>query len=216
MLGQRKTTGRVATIVVGCALLAGACRTDREITRPDPEPITEDRLTEALLTPEDVPGPYEAAAEGTSIDTEIIPEHECDDAISEFKPKESATIDFTGTGLDTVLTSSVAWFPGRGGAVGRVFREVAKDCAEVVVAEEELSFVTTNLDFGVLSDDTLALKFELEKADGSIEERDLIVMRVGDLVSVIRLTGPRPSDKVLLDAVTRVAIGRLGLLDEET
>ena len=216
MLGHRKTTGRVATILVGGALLAGACRTDREITRPDPVPVTEERLTEALLTTEDVPGPYEPAAEGTPIDAEIIPEHECDDVISDFDPEESATIDFTGAGLDTVLTNTVAWFPGGGAAVGRAFRDIAEDCAEVVVAEADLSFVTRPLQFGVLSDDTLALQFELERADGSIEERDLIVMRRGDLVSIIRLNGPRPSDKELLDAITRVAIGRLGFLDEET
>ena len=35
-------------------------------------------------------------------------------------------------------------------------------------------------------------------------------MRAGDLISTIRLDGPRPSDKVLLDTVTRVAIGNLG------
>ena len=58
--------------------------------------------------------------------------------------------------------------------------------------------------------------FVLEHDDGTIEERNLIVMRAGDLVSTIRLDGPRPTDLVVLDAVTRVAIGNLGLLDQAT
>jgi hypothetical protein len=75
---------------------------------------------------------------------------------------------------------------------------------------------TSELDYGVLSDDTLALKFELELPTGAIEERDLIIMREGNLVSVVRLTGPRPSNKELLDSVVRVALGRLGRLADDT
>ena len=86
----------------------------------------------------------------------------------------------------------------------------------MVVADEDISVRTAALDFGVLSDDTLALKFELELPNGPIEERDLIIMREGDLVSIVRLNGPRPSDKELLDSVVRVAIGRLGRLAEAT
>ena len=67
---------------------------------------------------------------------------------------------------------------------------------------------TSELDFGVLSDDTLALKFELELPTGAIKERDLIIMREGNLVSLVRLTGPRPSNKELLDTVVRVAMRR--------
>ena len=93
---------------------------------------------------------------------------------------------------------------------------MGEDCEAVVVDDAGLSIKTESLDFGVLSDDTLALQFLVEAEDGSIEERDLIVVRIDDLVSIIRLDGPRPSDKDLLDSVVRVAIGNLGLLAEET
>ena len=120
------------------------------------------------------------------------------------------------TGTGSRLTSTVAWFPDAGGAVDSLYRDVAEDCEEVVVPSDEISMRTTELDFGVLSDDTLALKFELELPSGAIEERDLIIMREGNLVSLVRLTGPRPSNKELLDAVVRVALGRLGRLADDT
>jgi hypothetical protein len=204
---------RAGVIVVGLGLFATGCNTDREVTEPEPVPITDKRLTAALVTAEDVPG-FTAAAEGTPISTDLIPEHECDDAIKDLEPEEAVSADFTsGT---AVLTNTVAWFPGGGGNVDALIREIAEDCAAVVVAEEDLSLRTSALDFGVLSDDTLALKIEAELADGTIEERDLILVREGDLVSIVRLTGPRPSDKELLDSVTRVAIGNLGELAADT
>jgi hypothetical protein len=212
--GQRKATRRVGTIVMAAALLAGACSTDREITTPEPKPVTDARLTDALITIDDLPDTFAEASPGTPISDEVIPEHECDDALADLEPKMEATSDFTGSG--TRLTSTVAWFPGDGAAVGQLYRDVADDCAAVVVTDKGVSLITSALDFGVLSDDTFPLKFELELADGTIEERDLIVMREGDLVSIIRLTGPRPSDKVLLDRVVRTEIGRLAFLSDET
>ena len=59
-------------------------------------------------------------------------------------------------------------------------------------------------------------RFEVEPDSGPITERDLILLRQGDLVHLIRLTGPRPSDKALLDGAVRNAIGRLGLLHDDT
>jgi hypothetical protein len=213
-LGLRKAALRAGMIVVGLSLFAAGCNTDREVTEPDPVPITDKRLTAALITEDDLPDGFTAAAEGSPITTEIIPEHECDDAIKDLEPEEAVSADFaSGT---AVLTNTVAWFPGGGGNVDTVFREIAEDCAAVVVADEDLSLRTSPLDFGVLSDDTLALKTEAELADGTIEERDVIVLREGDLISIVRLTGPRPSDKELLDSVTRVAIGNLGQLSADT
>ena len=201
VLGQHKAAQRAATMAVGVALLAAGCRTDRETTRPEPKPVTQEAVAAALLTAADVPGYTAAADEGTPIATEMVTEHVCDDAIADLEPKETATADFTGTG--TRLTSTVAWFPGGGGAVDRFYRDVAEDCEQVVVTSEEISVRTSALDFGVLSDDTLALKFELELPSGAIEERDLIIMREGNLVSIVRLNGPRPSNKELLDSVVR-------------
>lgn len=214
MLGMRRAALTAVTIVVGMSLLAGGCSTDREVTEPEPVPVTEERLTAALITEDDLPDTYAAAAEGTAVSAELIPEHECDDAIKDLEPEEVATADFTTS--TTLLTNTIAWFPGGGGTVDTLFRNVAEDCAEVVVADEDLALRTAALDFGVLSDDTLALKIEAELANGTIEERDLILIREGDLVSLVRLTGPRPSDKELLDSVVRVAIGNLGQLAADT
>jgi hypothetical protein len=214
VLEQRRVAQKVAVTMVGLALVAGACRTDREVTRPEPVPVTAERVEAALLTADDLPASFTAADDATPIDTEVVPEHECDDAIADLDPKESASADFTSS--DMRLTSTVAWFPGGGGAVDNLYRTVAAACAEAVVPEDGLSVRARGLDFGVLSDDTLALEFEVEPASGAIQERDLIIMREGDLLSIVRLTGPRPSDKVLLDAVVRVAIGRLGFLAQET
>ncbi|MEO6318437.1 MAG: hypothetical protein ABIP36_06610 [Acidimicrobiales bacterium] len=199
---------------MGAALLANACQTDREVTKPEPQPVTEERVSAALLTIADLPDTFTAAEPATSIATDLVPEHECDDAITQLDPEQVATADFTSPGAR--LTSTVASFPGQGGAVEQLYRDVAEDCAEVVITAANLSLRTRRLDFGVLSDDTLPLQMELEPATGAIEERDLILMREGDVVSLVRLTGPRPSDKELLDTVVRVALGRLGFLAQET
>lgn len=213
MLGMRKVTLRTVVVVVGAAILASGCDTDREVTEPEPVPITDKRLTAALITEDDLPDSYAAVA-GTPPSTELISEHECDDALRDLEPEEAASADFTTD--TTLLTNTIAWFPGGGSSVESLVREVAEDCAAVVVAEEDLALRTEALDFGVLSDDTLALKIEVELPNGAIEERDLILMRQADLVSTIRLTGPRPSDKELLDSVVRVALGNLGALAADT
>jgi hypothetical protein len=211
---RERKAARAVTVAVGLALVAGACQTDRKITEPDPVPVTEERLTEALLTAEDLGGAFTAADEGTPISTEPLPEHQCDDAIGDLESREEATAAFTGTG--STLSSTVAWLPGGGGATEQAFLEALEDCASVVAPDDGLAIRTKRLDFGVLSDDTLALQIEVEPTAGNIEERDVIVLRSGDLVSVIRLTGPRPSDKVLLDEIVRLALGRLGLLADLT
>jgi hypothetical protein len=212
---MRRAGLRVVATVMGAALLAGACQTDRKVTEPEPQPVTEKRLTAALLTAEDVPASFTQAAEGVAINTEAIPEHECDDALADLAPEEEASVAFTSP--DDVLSNTIAWFPGGGGDDAEAaFRDLFEDCDAVVVPEQDLDIRTNGLDFGVLSDDVLALRIEVEPAVGAIEERDVIVMREGDLVSVIRLTGPRPSDKELLDSVTRVALGNLGKLADDT
>jgi hypothetical protein len=211
--GQR-AGGRVAGLATALALLAGACSTDREVTEPPPEPVTQEAVDAALITVDDLPDGFVAVEEGTPVDAEMVSEHECDDALTDLEPKESAAADFTnGTSL---LTSTVAWFPGGGGAVDDLYRAVAEDCEEVVLPEDGVAVRTSELDFGVLSDDTRAIQFELEPATGAIEERDLIIIRNGDLIATIRLVGPRPSDKELLDSVVRTEIGRLGRLADDT
>jgi hypothetical protein len=214
VVGQRKVGGSLASLVAVAALVAGGCSTGREITRPKPQPITQERLTEALLTDADVPSPYSLAEDAEPLGTEMVPEHDCDDPVAELEPKESATATFTSA--DATLEHTVSYFPGQGGSVGSAYRELLEDCEQVVVAGEGLSFRASNLDFGVLSDDTLPIVFTMDSEGDAIEERNVIVMRAGDLVSTIRVDGPRPTNLELLDTVTRVAIGNLGLLDQET
>lgn len=205
----------VAAVGLGTVLALGACRTDRELTEPEPIPVTEELLVAAQLTTDDLPAGFTATdGAGTPINAEIVPEHDCDDDLTELEPKESASTDFTRNGV--TLTDTMAWFPGQGGSAEQVFREMASRCAQVVVADEGLAIRTGALDFGVLSDNTLAIRIEVEPDSGAITERDIIVMRQGDLVHLIRLTGPRPSDKALLDGAVRIAIGRLGLLYDDT
>ncbi|MET0728865.1 MAG: hypothetical protein ABWZ76_11265 [Acidimicrobiales bacterium] len=192
------------------AMAAGGCGTDREVTQPEPDPVTEENVAAALLTVADLPDGFTAAAPASAVNAEVVPEHLCDDGLADLVPEESATTDFAGSGV--TLTHSVAWFPGAGPAVEQLLNTVASACSQVVIADQGISLRTAPLDFGVLSDDTLAVRFELEPTSGPITERDVILRREGDLVSVVRLSGPRPSDKTLLDTVVRTTMGRLGAL----
>lgn len=205
----------VAALGVSAGLVLGGCQTDRELTEPEPVPVTEELLVAAQLTVEDLPAGFAAVdGGGTPISGEVVPEHECDDAMAELEPEESASTDFTGNGM--ALTDTVVYFPGQGGAVEQLFRDIASRCRAVVVADAGLAIRAGPLDYGVLSNDTLAIRIEVEPTSGPITERDVIVLREGDLLHVLRLTGPRPSDKGLLDSIVRVAIGRLGLLHDDT
>ncbi len=207
--------GAIAAAGVGAALLLAACATDREVTTPEPEPVTQERVADALLAAEDLPEGYSVVeGETPPFASEVVPEHDCDDRLAELQPEESASRSFTGNG--TVLTHHVAWFPGQGGAVEQVFIDVANACDQVVVADQDLAIRASDLDFGVLSDDTLAVQVQVEPTTGAIEERDVILRREGDLISVVRMTGPRPSNKRTLDAAVRVAIGHLGQLHADT
>ena len=216
MVGQAKVTRGLATLVVGAVLFTGSCSTNREVTRPDPVPVTDELLSESLLTEEDVPPPYVLDDDAEPLGPELLPEHECDDALSDFEPEDSASVTFTGTGLGTTLTNTISYFPGQGDSVNAAFVNLLSACKQAVVEDAALRFTTVSLDFGVLSDNTFPLRVVVENDDGTIEERNLIVMQSGDLISTIRLDGPRPTDLEVLDAVTRVAIGNLGEIAQET
>lgn len=213
---DQRTRGRqIAGLGLGALLALGACSTNRELTEPEPVEVTEELLAGAVLTVDDLPSGFTAVdGPGTPISEEAVPEHECDDRLKDLEPELAASTDFNREGV--VLTSTVAWFPGQGGAAEQVFRDVADDCSQVVVAEQGLAIRAGALDFGVLSDNTVPIRIEVEPDSGAITERDLIVAREGDLIHLIRLTGPRPSDKALLDQAVRAALGPLGLLHDDT
>lgn len=211
---RHQSTRAIIALLLGAALVVGACSTDREITKPAPEPVTAENLAATLLTTADLPDGFtQKEGAGAPISTEIVPEHECDDAIKDMKPELAASRDFSGNGVE--LTDIAAWFPGQGQAAEQVYRNLASACAAVVAPNDGLSIRTGALDFGVLSRRTLAIRIEVEPTTGPIRERALVVMRQGDLLHVIRLIGPRPSDKQLLDTAVRATIGRLGLLDND-
>ncbi|MGH9085035.1 MAG: hypothetical protein ACRDYW_06245 [Acidimicrobiales bacterium] len=211
---QQQRVRQIAVVGMACGLLLGACSTDRELTEPEPVAVTEERLAATLLTAQDLPAGFTAAEDGAPISTEVLSEHDCDDALGDLEPEESASRDFTGNGVE--LTDTAAWFPGQGRAVEQLFRTIASRCSQLVIADAGIAVRSGDLDFGVLSDDVLAIRFEIEPDTGPITERDVIVMRQGDLLHVIRLNGPRPSDKALLDTAVRPTLGRLGLLHQDT
>jgi hypothetical protein len=213
-VGRRMRVRAIAAIGVGMTVLLGACSTDREITRPEPVPVTDKLINEAVLTVEDLPDGWAESAETTPIATDVIVDHKCDDALNELEPEVEGGADFDLGGLH--LSNQVAYFPGNGAQIDTMMRDIAEDCEQVVIAEKGISVRTLPLDFGVLSDDTLPLRFELEPTTGPITEHDLILIREGDLVSFVRLSGPRPSDKALLDTAVRASIGNLSLLADQT
>ena len=43
----------------------------------------------------------------------------------------------------------------------------------------------------------------------------MILIRDGDMVSIVRMEGPRPSDKAVLDTAVRTSIGKLGTISEQ-
>jgi len=210
VVGKPMTARLIAAIGVGAMLTLGACRTDRELTSPEPVPVTDKLMAGGVVTVEDLPAGWVEAAEATLINTDVIADDPCDDQLKKLDPKESASVDFD---LGAVhLSNSVAYFPGGGAAIEQLFRDVAEDCKQVVLADQGLSVRTNALDFGVLSEETIPLRFEFEPDVGPIREFDLILVRDGDIVSIVRLDGPRPSDKTLLDTVVRVSLGRVGVI----
>lgn len=199
--------------MLGAVMVVSSCSTDRELTEPEPEPVTAERLADAGLTSADLPDGF-TETDGIPLATDVVDEHSCDDGLLELEPELEHSVTFTGP--DSTLTGTVAFVPGGGEAVTQLLVDIATDCSKVVVADAGLAVRTGAVDFGVLSDNTTSVRFELEAATGSITERDLVLVRAGDLVHLIRLDGQRPLDKTLLDQVVRVSIDRLSSLHAAT
>lgn len=196
---------RAAAVAVAAALL-GAC-TDREVTEPEPEPVTAANLAEALVPVTALDAVISSSDEPRPIATELIAEHACDDGILGLAPElEVARTYQVGT---MALVNRVAWFPGGGATAEQVFRTAGSACGGMVTTGGS-TVRTAALAFGPLSDDVFAVRYEVEQSPAvPITEIDVILVREGDLVSLVTAIGPRPSDKQVLDAVTRSAIGRL-------
>lgn len=203
---QRSTIRAMMALGMGVSLALMACQSDREATKPDPVTVTDQLLQSALLTVEDLPTGWVADATPLPINTEVVPGSPCDDALTKLEPKTSASADFIAA--PSHLRNALAYFPDQGSAVEQTLINVAESCRELVLPDGA-SVRSAALDFGVLSDRTLGIRFEFEPKTGPIQEIDLILIRDGDLVSLVRLDGIRPTDKELLDSIVRTAIGRL-------
>jgi hypothetical protein len=203
----------LAAAAVAVLTIAAGC-TDREVTRPEPEPITVEGLQAAALEPDDLPGDPTASTSDMSVGSELLDTLECDDLLTGLVPDQEAS-----TQLDTgrvVITSTVAHLPGAGRATTDHYNQVRERCSATVDTAANISVRASRLSFGALTDRTLPIKLELEAPTGPITEIAVIVVREGDLVHVIRATGDRPIDRQLLDSAARAAIGKLSALAIDT
>ena len=104
--------------------------------------------------------------------------------------------------------------PGRARQAVDVYNDLLEDCEQAVVDDAGLRFTTEPLDFGVLSDDTLPLRRRRRarrRHDRGAEPHRHARRRPRSARSAS--TARAPPTSTVLDAVTRVAIGNLGLLD---
>jgi hypothetical protein len=208
------TARRAVTMTVACSLAAlGAC-TDRELTEPDPVPVNQARLEAATVAGPDLTEGFSPRDDAGGIADPVVPDHPCDDEIEDLLPRDEASSAASDGAY--VLESVVAWFPAQGGAVPDAFRRVRDECSAVSEVGATTSIRADDLDFGPLSDNVLSLLFEVEQTGQGITETGVVVIRRGDLVGVLRLRGPRPISRELLDTATRTAIGRLTLLQQQT
>jgi hypothetical protein len=214
LLGRRQARS-VAALAVGLALVSSAaCNTDRKVTEPPPEKITDELLSDQLIKAAAVGAAFTETTADNPIDTEVLKDAGCDDKLKDVEAKAAADATFEGEGVTVI--NQLAYLPGSGGAFESMLDDIYDDCAKVVVAKKGESIRTLPLQFGSLTDDTKAFKFEIESDDGPIQESDYILIRKGDLVSVVRLDGTRPIDTAITDRAVRQAIGNLGTLDNET
>lgn len=226
---MRATTTRLTAALAAftaLALLAGACSTSREITRPEPEPVTTEALVDALITEDDLTdgaqvGEDEIVDEDSEADARAF-ELPGDNPLEDLECLQTFEEESNAVGTSTqlleasrqfqvgemVVTNSVTFLPSAGGAGEQVFHDLADNCEAAVT--EGFTVRTGPLDFGVLSDNALSLKLEIEPPGSApIAEVDIVLMRQGDLIDLVVAAGPRPSNKKVLDEAVRAAIGNV-------
>jgi hypothetical protein len=201
----------IATLAAGL-LVVGAC-TDREVTEPEPEPVTQDRIDAALLTAGDLPNGADAG-DGPGVAAEVLPELPCDDFLTELEPEMEASRTLRSGPV--TISSTVAYFPDRGASTANRILEVRSECRRAAVTATGEQVRSDPLRFGALTGRVGAIKIEREPTTGPITEIALIVVREGDLLHVLRASGDRPVNRDLLDQATREAIAKLSELALET
>ena len=219
VLGQRKAARAVATIVVVGALL-GRRLPDRPRGHPSGAGAGHRGAAHRRAPHRRRRAAALRARRGrrTRSGRRSCPSTSATTASSDLEPEETASVTFTGTGLGTTLTNTDLVLPRAGRAVGDVYDDLLEDCEQAVVERRGHAVHAPSRSTSACCPTTPSpLVVVVEHDDGTIEERNLIVMRSGDLVSTIRLDGPaahRP--RGCSTRVTRVAIGNLGLLDQAT
>jgi hypothetical protein len=170
------------------------------------EPVTIGRLAQATVAARDLPDGFRQVLAAPGIEGEVVVDHRCDDAIEELEPAEQVT-SAASDGAQT-LVSVVAWFPGESARAENAYRRAASSCRSASTPGGSMIVRASPLDLGPISDDVLATLFEVEER-GMIHETAVVLIRRGDLVAVLRLDGPRPVSRRVLDQVTRLGINRL-------
>jgi hypothetical protein len=215
LLGRRQAR-TVAGLTLALVLTGtAACSTNREVTTPPPVKVTDKLLAESTLTAEDLGEGFTAAKVDAPINSEILDNTKCDDRLKAIKADADASSAFEN-GDGVVVINQVAYLPGTAGNMSGLVDDLYDDCSKVDVKKDGVSIRTVPLDFGTLTDSTKAMSIEIESDSGPIQERDYLLMRKGDLVSVVRVEGDRPIDPAIIDRAVRVSIGNLGTLDNET
>lgn len=216
MLGRRQARTVAALALVLALAGTTACSTNRDVTEPPPEKVTDKLLAASVLTADDLGDGFTTSKAKAPINTELLDGTKCDDALTKVAPKADASASFQN-GDGTVVTNQIAYLPGGGaGNLDSVINDIYDDCSKVVIEAKGESIRTLPLHFGALTDDTKAMKLEIETDDAPIQEHDYILIRRGDLVSVVRVEGTRPLDTQVTDRAVRQAIGNLSTLHNET
>jgi hypothetical protein len=209
---RRRSSWRGAAPLAAGLLVLAAC-TDREVTEPEPEPVTQDRVDAAVLTADDLPNASDAGP-GPGVATELLPDVPCDDFLTELDPELEASRTLRSAGVE--VSSTVAWFPEAGASAANRILEVRSECRRAADRRTGRQVRADPLRFGALTNRVGSIKLEIEPTAGPITEIAVIVAREGDLLHVLRVTGERPVSRDLLDTATREAIAKLSALAIET
>jgi hypothetical protein len=210
--GRRRSRRRGAAAVAAGMLVVAAC-TDREVTEPDPQPVTQAGVDAAVLSADDLPGGSDAGP-GPGVAAELLPNLPCDDFLADLDPELEASRTLRSAGVE--ISSTVAWFPDNGAGTANRILEVRSECRRAAEPGTGRQVRADPLRFGALTNRVGSIKLELEPTTGPITEIAVIVARDGDLLHVLRATGERPVSRDLLDTATREAIAKLSALALET
>jgi hypothetical protein len=195
-------------------MVAAACSSDSS-SKPADKPLAEKDLRRALVTADDFPDHDFTLQPATKPDkdSQLFPDDSCDDKISVIDADLAAHAGFLSPSGDVTLDHVVELYSGRGGALADAFVTFLSECKLVRLPDGQVT--VGPLDFGSLTDtgDSQSAQILIDKG-GVLAEVDFVLLYKGDLVSTLVLSGPRPTNKGLLDSLARDALGKLGALEQ--